>query len=121
MTRINLVTEIEYARDLVESKMPSFNFGVAAEVTGGMVVDILEVPLSSTNLSLSVSSIANVKRVIICDMDSSDEITIKVNGGSVAFPLGNFFKMSQALTSLSATNSSSTTNHKLLIIYLTEV
>lgn len=120
MSRINLRTEIEYARDLVETKMPDFDFGLAEEVTGGVLVDLVEVPFSSTDLSLSVSTVSNVKRVILIDTDTSEEISVKINGGSVAFPLNNFFKMSQALTSLSATNTSTSLDHKIMLIYITE-
>lgn len=121
MSRINLRTEIEFSRKLLESKMPNFDFGCTDEVIGSILVDLVEVPASSTNLSLSVSTISNVKRVFLVDIDSSEDLTIKVNGDSVAFPLKNFFKMSENLTELSATNASSTLDQKIMIIYITEV
>lgn len=121
MSRISIVQEFEYDNNLFEGSVPDFNFGYTYGSTANVAVDLVSVPANSTNLSITVSTIANTKRVIFCDLESSDELSIKVNGGSVAFPLGNRFKMSQALTSLSATNTSTTTARRIYIVYITEV
>lgn len=121
MSRISIINEIEYDDDLFEGSVPNFDFGYTYGSTSNVVVDLVSVPANSTDLSLSVSTIANTKRVILCDLESSDELSIKVNGDSVAFPLGNRFKMSDALTSLSATNTSTTTARRIYIVYITEV
>lgn len=120
MSTINFRTELEYNYDRLEQGAPSFDFGYGDNVAD-IIFDILHIAASATDAVQSLTTVANTKRVIIVDTDNSSELTIKVNGNTVAFPLNNIFVMSDALIELSVTNSNTTSARKILIGYITEV
>lgn len=79
------------------------------------------VAASATNTSVTLfSGLSDFtpKYVIIVDPDNSGDLTVKVNGGSVSYPLTNHIVLSQDLSSLTVTNSDTTNANRLEILFI---
>jgi hypothetical protein len=101
--------------------LPSFKYGEVGSPTEvpNLLTDCIEIPASSTNLVIDMPTIANLKITKILDPEASGNLSLKLNGDTVAFTLANDLIFSEAITSLSVTNASTTTARKIVLQHIT--
>ena len=119
MSVIDLKLEASYNEFEIQG-LPSFKYGEVGLPTeaANVLTDCVEIPASSTDLAIDMPTIANLKITKILDPEASGNLSLKLNGDTIAFTLANDLIFSEAITSLSVTNASSTTARKIVLQHI---
>lgn len=101
----------------VQFGLPKFYFGQNPADEAKIMIDVFKVPAGSANLALTIGTYPNAKMFHFEDLDQSADLSIKVNGDTVAWPINNAAVFSEVITALTATNAD-VTNDASLMLYV---
>jgi len=115
MSTVAYKVGMEYDEVPLDFNLPEFFYGTAIDKTAKILVEILDVPASASNKPYTIDQHTDTKIVHIEDLDASTDLTIKVNGDSVAFPLKPAATFSEQITAITVSNASSVNDRNLYI------
>lgn len=101
--------------DLIKSKWRGSIYDGSTKV----IQDWFQVPANSLNEAISINTaIDTVKYIYIEDPNNSGKLSIKINGSSNPTSVSPRILLSEALTSLTVTNTDTSNPQQLRIIYI---
>jgi len=99
------------------SYLPNFKWGDEGYTETNIVTASYLIPANTTDLQIDLEDVENIKFLKITDPSGSEDVSIKVNADSVAFPLNTDIILSETVTRLDVTNANVTTDRAIYLAW----